>query len=170
MGAATKSWYLVYAKPRQESLAQTNLARQGYETYLPRIRRTVKRQGRRMTVVGPMFPRYLFIHLDNQSDNWGPIRSTLGVVSLVRFGQEAAQVPEKFVAALKKREDEQGVQILPAEEFVPGSRVRITEGSLAGYEAVFLAKSSRDRVVVLLEILGQHTRALVDSVSVEPSR
>src|SRR5215210_7146750 len=94
----TKGWYLVYAKPRQESVAQTNLVRQGYETYLPLVRQTVKRQGRRVTVVGPMFPRYLFIRLDTQSDNWAPIRSTLGVVSLVRFGQQAPQVPDALVA------------------------------------------------------------------------
>lgn len=165
---ADKGWYLVYAKPRQEMVAHANLARQGYEIYLPLIRQVRKRRGRRATVVGPMFPRYLFIHLDSQSDNWGPIRSTLGVVSLVRFGQNAAQVPGDLIAALRQRQDKQGVQVLPTEEYRPGSRVRITEGSLAGYEGVFLAKSGRDRVVLLLEILGKHTRAVVGAEAIEP--
>ncbi len=163
----TKDWYLVYAKPRQESVAQTNLARQGYETYLPLVRQVIKRQGRRVIVVGPMFPRYLFIHLDIQSDNWAPIRSTLGVASLVRFGQQAAQVPDKLVAMLQQRADEQGVQTLPVEEHRPGTRVRITEGSLAGYEGVLLAKSGRDRVVLLLEILGKFTRTVVGVGAIE---
>src|SRR5687767_11209323 len=116
MNAMTKNWYLVYTKPRQETLAQANLARQRYETYLPRVRRAVKRQGRQVSVIDPMFPRYLFIYLDGRTDNWGPIRSTIGVASLVRFGEEAARVPEKLVTALRQREDEQGVQPSPSDE------------------------------------------------------
>lgn len=167
-GNASKGWYLVYSKPRQETVAQANLARQGYEIYLPLIRQIRKHRGRRVSVVGPMFPRYLFIHLDSQSDNWGPIRSTLGVVSLVRFGQHAARVPDDLLAALQRREDQQGVQVLPTDEYRPGSRVRITDGSLAGYEGVFLAKSGRDRVVLLLNILGKHARAVVGAEAIEP--
>ena len=170
MGHPTKSWYLVYAKPRQEAVAQTNLARQGYETYLPLIQQARKRQGRRVTTVGPMFPRYLFIHLDSESDNWAPIRSTLGVVSLVRFGHHAAQVPANLVATLRHCEDERGLQTVPTKEHQPGTRVRITEGSLAGYDGVFLAKTSRDRVVLLLEILGKHTRAIVSAEAIEAGK
>lgn len=164
----TKGWYLVYAKVRQERVAQENLLRQGYETYLPLMRQVRRRGGRRIAGIGPMFPRYLFIHLDNQSDNWSPIRSTLGVVSLVRFGREAAQVPDGLIGALRQREDEQGLQMFPGDEYQPGSRVRITEGSFAGYEGVFLAKSSRDRVVLLLDILGKYTRAVVGVDVIEP--
>lgn len=164
---AGKNWYLVYAKPRQESVAQENLIRQGYETYLPLIRQVRKRRGRRAAVIGPMFPRYLFIHLDNQSDNWGPIRSTLGVVSLVRFGHAAAQLPDNLIATLQQREDAEGIQVLPSDDYRPGTRVRITDGSFAGYEGVFLAKSGRDRVVLLLDILGKHTRAVVGAEAIE---
>jgi transcriptional antiterminator RfaH len=168
MAGGGKAWYLVYAKPRQETVAQQNLERQGYRTYLPLVSQARRRNGRRVNVVAPMFPRYLFIHLDNRSDNWAPIRSSRGVVSLVRFGQEAAKVPNGFIAALRAREDERGVQLLPAEEYRPGSRVRITDGSFSGYQAVFLAKTGRDRVVLLLDILGQHTRATVSADAIEP--
>jgi len=167
MDEPAKRWYLVYAKPRQESVAQTQLARQGYETYLPRVCQYSKRGGRRIAAIGPMFPRYLFIHLDSRFDNWAPIRSTLGVVSLVRFGQHAAQVPDKLVTLLRGREDEQGIQILPTEEYRPGTRVRIAEGSFAGYEGVLLARGGRERVVLLLEILGKFTRAVVDIGAIE---
>jgi len=38
-----------------------------------------------------LFPRYLFVQLDigPQGLDWGPIRSTMGVSRLVRFGVEA---------------------------------------------------------------------------------
>lgn len=164
-----RAWYLVYCKPRQESVARENLLRQGYETYLPVMRDVRRRQGKRVSLISPMFPRYLFVHLNCQTDNWAPIRSTLGVISIVRFGRAAARVPDDLVTLLRSREDFQGIQILPIEEYKPGSRVRITQGGFAGYEGIFQAASSRDRVTVLLDVLGRKARATVDSASIEPA-
>ena len=150
-----RAWYLVYTKPRQEEVALTNLVRQGYGAYLPRVRQVRRRQGRRLEVVEPLFPRYLFIHLDAGTDNWGPIRSTVGVASLVRFGQEPARVPDSLVVFLKERESAEGLHewAAPA-QFAAGDRVRVSEGAFQGYQGILLARSSRERVVVLLDILG----------------
>lgn len=169
INSARKNWYLVYAKPRQEPVAQTNLARQGYEIYLPLIRQPRKRQGRRVAVIAPMFPRYLFIHLDSETDNWSPIRSTLGVVSIVRFGQVPARVPDELIALLHRHEDAQGLQLLPVDEFRHGAKVRLTDGPMMGYEGIYLAKTSKDRVIVLLDILGRRSRAVVDAAYLEPA-
>lgn len=162
-------WYLVYCKPRQEVTAQRNLERQRYATYLPRVRQARRRAGRKVSAVTPMFPRYLFILLDQKTDNWGPIRSTLGVVSLVRFGSAPAVVPDDLVELLRQREDNEGIQVLPVEQYPRGAKVRITEGGFAGFEGVFLARSGRDRVTVLLQVLGRGTRAQVDLGAIEPA-
>jgi len=169
--AASKDrrWYLVYCKPRQETVARDNLIRQGFETYLPFMRDVRRRQGRRIKAISPMFPRYLFIHLNRDTDNWAPVRSTLGVVSIVKFGHDPARVPDDLIALLRSHEDPQGINILPAEEYKPGSRVRITQGGFAGYEGIFQAATSRDRVTVLLDVLGRKARATVDSASIEPA-
>ncbi len=84
--AAERSWYLIYAKPRMEPVAEEHLTRQGYGVYLPRVRATHRLRGRYRERVDPLFPRYLFIHLDQCNDNWGPIRSTQGVAGMVRPG------------------------------------------------------------------------------------
>ena len=168
-GSISRSWYLVYCKPRQEAVARENLERQGYQAYLPYMRELRRRGGKRIATIAPMFPRYLFVLLSRQVDNWAPIRSTLGVVSLVRFGPAAARVPDDLVAALRSREDAQGIQILPVEGYKPGRRVRITQGSFAGYEGIFQAASGRDRVTVLLDILGRRARTVVASDSIEPA-
>jgi len=164
-----KCWYLVYTKPRQETVAKINLVRQGYETYLPLTRQPRRRQGKRVAVTAPMFPRYLFIRLDDQTDNWGPIRSTLGVVSLVRFGQTPAKVPLDLIALLRSHEDDQGFQVLPVDDYQRGRRVRITEGSLMGCEGIYLARSGRDRVLLLLEIMGKPARTQVEAAFIEPT-
>lgn len=165
--STAKSWYLVYTKPRQEETALTNLARQGYGVYLPKVRQTRKRQGRRTAVVEPLFPRYLFISLDAQTDNWGPIRSTLGVASLVRFGHEPAKVPDDLVTFLQKQEGEGGLHVWAEPTFEAGDRVSVAEGVFQGYKGILLAKTSRERVVVLLDILGKQVRAQLPSAQLE---
>ncbi|HQU15388.1 MAG: transcription/translation regulatory transformer protein RfaH [Chromatiales bacterium 21-64-14] len=170
MTSNRKSWYLVYGKPRQERVALENLRRQGFEAYFPLVRQRRRRRGQAVLTVEPMFPRYLFVCFDAERDHWGPIRSTLGVVSLVRFGAALARVPDSLVALLRSREDGEGVQDLPAPGFRPGAGVRIVVGPLAGYEGIFHGANGRDRVTVLLHVCGQHTPVQLDAAYLEPLR
>ena len=163
------AWYLVYSKPQQERLALENLNRQGYVSYLPQMRARRRRQGRYVKVVEPMFPRYLFIRLSDETDNWGPIRSTIGVANLVRFGMQPARVPDALIELLKSREDDEGIQRIEPKELRPGDRVRIVEGVMAGYEAIFEAKTSKERVSVLLKIANTTARVQVSSHDIEPA-
>jgi len=166
-GSDERRWYLVYTKPRQEEVAERNLLRQQYHIYLPRVMQVRRRRGRRVSRVEPLFPRYLFIDLDTRNDNWAPIRSTYGVSNLVRFAGQPAVVPRELVTGLQRRDDTQGIQRVPVEEFTPGGRVRIVEGPLMGYEGIYEAKSSRDRVTILLDIVGRRSRLSLDPVRLE---
>ena len=151
----SKSWYLVYTKPRQEEVARAQLERQGYLVYLPRARQLRRRQGRRVIAVEPLFPRYLFINLDTKTDNWGPIRSTLGVACLVRFGLLPALIPDALVHFLKDREGAAGLHEWAEPDYREGDRVQVVEGAFHGYTGILMARNSRERVVVLLDILGR---------------
>lgn len=163
-----RAWYLIYSKPRQERIARENLARQFYEVYLPLIHHRIRRQARTMDQIVPMFPRYLFIHLDNQIDNWKPIRSTLGVARMVAFGNNPAIVPNQLISQLKKREGEDGVHTIPEKKLARGVAVRIIDGALAGYEAIFEARNSRERVTLLLQIAGQPVPVHLRETDIEP--
>ena len=118
--------------------------------------------------IEPLFPRYLFIHLDAETDAWRPIRSTIGVSALEQFGQHPARVPDGLIAALREHETGQGVHEIPVEPLREGDRVRIVDGTLSGYEGIFLARSGRDRVVVLLEVMGKPSRISLDPDTLEP--
>jgi len=162
-----KAWYLIYSKPRQERVALENLERQDYESYLPLIRNRRRRGGRYVGIVEPMFPRYLFVHLSDETDDWGPIRSTIGVIKLVRFGGIAISTPPDLVNYLKQREDENGIQNLPTPAFQAGDRVRICEGPMAGYEGIFQCRTGKERVTVLLDIVNQATRVELSTNDIE---
>lgn len=163
-----KSWYLIYTKSRQEELALSNLGRQGYDVYLPKVRQMRRRCGRQEGVVEPLFPRYLFIRLNTQTDNWGPIRSTFGVASLVRFGAEPAQVPDALVAHLKAREGRMGLHEWAEAKIEIGDRVQVAQGPLKGYDGILLAKTRQERVLILLEILGKEVRTYLSKAHVDP--
>lgn len=156
-----KGWYLIYSKPRGEDLAMEHLTRQNYLTYLPKLYTTRKKGGKLVGQIEPMFPRYLFISLDTETDNWAPIRSTIGVSSLVRFGNQPAVVSNSLIQLLMDREDEHGLLAPPSRTFESGDKVRIFEGPFKDYEAIFVAKNSNERVLVLLEVLGKESRISV---------
>ncbi len=165
-----KAWYLIHSKPRQEQLAQENLQRQGYGTYLPVTSIRRRKGGKTISEVGPMFPRYLFIQLSEKTDDWGPIRSTFGVSNLVRFGQLPARVPDYLISTLIVREDEAGLCILPEREYKKGDRVRIAEGPFEGYEAIFQSKNAKNRVSVLLTVIQNSINIELDQKVIEPIR
>lgn len=164
-----KKWYLVYTKPRQEELANQNLQRQGFNSYLPMAIQPRRRDGKVISRIEPLFPRYLFISLDTKTDNWSPIRSTIGVSSLVRFGMNPAVVPTELVLMIEKRDNEYGVQKLPIKEFETGDKVRITDGPMMGYEGIFLARSSQERVTILLSIVNKNTHVKLNPAQIAKS-
>ncbi len=65
-------WYLIHTKPARETTAADHLERQGFKTFLPRTRRQVRHAGRWRERIEAMFPRYLFVRLDTEEDDWAP--------------------------------------------------------------------------------------------------
>jgi len=164
---SVSSWYLIYSKPRQEIIAKDNLIRQGYDIYLPMVRSRRRRSNRMPEVIEPMFPRYLFISLNKESDNWAPINSTIGVSSLVKFGGQAASVPDRLISTIKLHEDQYGVQVLLPSVYKQGDRVRIVNGSFEGYAGMFLSKSGSQRVTILLNIAGMTATTQLQEIDLE---
>ena len=163
-----KNWYLIHTKPKQESIAKENLERQDYSVYLPMAVIRRKRKGKSVRVIEAMFPRYLFINLSEQSDDWGPIRSTIGVSSLIRFGLEPARIPQLLIDALIERENPEGIHELPVKDFEQGQKVIISEGPFEGYEALFATHESNERVSLLLKIAGQTAKIQLKKDVIEP--
>lgn len=165
-----RHWHLVHTKPRQESRAEENLARQGYTVYLPRARVARRRRGRLQRTVEPLFPRYLFIRLEPGVDNWAPLRSTLGVSTVVRFGRDAACVPDALIESLRAREDDEGLCDLQLAPPAPGDRVVVIDGELAGLDGVFVTEDGDARAVILLDIVGRASRVRLPADWLEARR
>ena len=164
--ADAKKWYLIYSKPKSERIAEQNLNKQGFVTYLPYMSASKKRNGRLVTISEPMFPRYLFIGLDTETDNWLPIRSTIGVSMLIRFGDKPAVVPDALVRSFMHRTADNGILTSLRPNYKSGDPVRIFDGAFKDYEAIFLSKSGSERVLLLLDMIGRRTRVSVEAQNV----
>ena len=153
-----RTWYLVQSKPRNEARALENLLRQGYETYLPLIEVERLQRGKLFKNMEPLFPRYIFLHLEEGNDNWGPIRSTLGVAGMVRFGLAYATVPDPVIEAIRERTQE-----IRESLFAPGDNIQIVSGPLVGLEGVFDISDGEQRSFVLLEFMQKQQRVSVST-------
>ena len=88
-----KNWYLIKTKPRQENIAKQNLENQNYLIFCP-----IAKMNNKLVV---LFPGYLFIQLNDKTQNWSPINSTKGVSHFVKFGLNFAKVPTSVVEFIK---------------------------------------------------------------------
>ena len=152
MGAG--KWYLIMSKPNKDAYAEEQLNNQHYTVYRPVINRKKKVRGKMKQVEESLFPRYLFVLLKEGVDDWSSIRSTRGVLSIVRFGIEPAVVPNKLIQLLKQNEDISAGAVRDLDRFKQGEKIIIEDGPFAGLEAVFQNYKSEERVILLLNILN----------------
>ncbi len=124
-----KRWYLVHAKTRRETVAEAHLARQGFETFLPKEKRVVRHARRSETKLTALFPGYLFVAFDPQADRWRPIDSTAGVVRLVRQSERPTAAPNGLVEAMIAATDALGALIPPAVDLAAQARYGYGYGS-----------------------------------------
>ena len=153
-----RNWYLIKTKSRQELVAIKNLENQEYSTYCPTV--TIKNKH----IV--LFPGYLFIYLDNKKENWSPIRSTKGVVNFVRFGLNFAQVPDTIIKFLKANELINKEKLNNLNRFKSGDKIQITDGVFKNCVAIFKSSKSEERVILLMNLLGQQQTINIKKTSI----
>ena len=156
------SWCAVHTHARSEDKAAFHLRRQGYTVFLPKHLKRRKHARRIDWVPAPMFPRYLFVALDPDAGQWWSIRSTIGVSSLLCFGDVPAVVPMDIITEIKARQDEKGfVKTHAGHTFKRGDRVRIISGPLNDLEGLLESPTDEERVTVLLNLMGREVKVRV---------
>ena len=162
-----KYWAVVSTHSHKEQLALEHLSRQSFEAYCPRIRKRISHARRFLNVERPLFPGYVFVRVAASGDQWRPILSTIGVRTLVRFGNQLGLLDEAFITSLRARERD-GVVVAPEVPYQPGQRVKLVGGPFDGVTATILSIGEKDRLVVLMDLLRQGVRATVSQQSVMP--
>ena len=142
-----KNWYLLKTKPRQEIIAKQNLKNQGYGSFCP-----IVKINNRLVV---LFPSYIFVQLNEKTQNWSPINSTKGVSHFVKFGWNFAKVPTSVIEFIKTNQHITAEKLKDLNKFKPGDKVQISDGVFNNFVAIFESYKSDERVILLMNFLGR---------------
>ena len=145
-------WAAAQLVPNKTALALHFLQQAGYETYDPLTRLERVHHGRRTYILHQLFPGYAFVEIQLQ---WHAVRWCPGIVRLVTTdGKKPAAVPDHIINSLRRRERGGVIPLPPKGGIMVGERVRIVSGALSGQLGIFAGQSARERVIVLLTLLG----------------
>lgn len=150
-------WYAVYTQNRMEKWARSNLWERGFEVYLPQYSKRRRHARRTDRVAAPLFPRYLFVRADLEQGARRAIRTAPGVADMVAFSNTPVPVADAVIAELRAREGDDGLVSLAslAEHYELGEKLRINSGAFSDQFGFFNGLDDRNRVLLLLDLLGR---------------
>jgi transcriptional antiterminator RfaH len=157
-------WAAARAQPNREAVAQRFLQLAGYTVYAPRLREHRVSHGRRIETRPPLFPGYLFVEI---VVGWWQARWCPGTLGLVMSCGLPVRVPDSVLDDIRKREVGGLIELPRPSKFHPRDRVQILRGAFAGHVGLYAGMKPRERVEVLLAILGGAQRVTLAADAVE---
>jgi len=154
-------WLCLMTQPNREKLAKTSLLELGFNVYVPLCRRLVLRRAKRVSILAPLFSRYLFVAVTGDKEVLYDAKRAHGVSCFAGRTLEQSFVSSAIIDAIMEREDADGVIGLDQRTLLPGQKVRILEGPLAGLDAAFSEPDGQKRSFILLDLLGKPHRLVV---------
>src|SRR6516162_5996834 len=160
-------WCAARLQPHREALALHCLGLGGFTVYYPRLRDQRFRHGRKVELRPPLFPGYAFISVVS---SWWAARWTAGVINLIMDGAAPARVPDAVIAEIRGREVGGLIELVPPASLRRGVRVRILRGPFSDHLAIFADMRPRQRVEILLQLLGGEQRVTLAKKDIEVVR
>jgi transcriptional antiterminator RfaH len=146
-------------------VAQHFLELAEFAVYLPRLREHRVSHGRKIEVRPPLFPGYLFVQIVT---GWWQARWCPGTIGLVMNCKEPARVPDGVVDGIRKRERGGLIELPRPPRFHPGDRLRVLYGPFADHVGLYAGMKPRERIEVLLAILGSQQRVTLAAAQLSP--
>jgi len=160
-------WYAVHVRSKHEFQVQERLHQTDVEVFLPVVEKLSKWKDRRKRITFPLFPGYLFVRIDRNSQEKRAVLKTKGVVRvLCTESGEPEPVPDDQIASLRRLIDS-GVPLDPHPYLKEGRRVRIRTGPLSGVEGILVQRLGLHILVLSVDILHQGASLRIDASDVE---
>lgn len=148
-----QQWYVLRVPARSEHQVATSLLKERIENYLPTLSVTSTGYARKEI---PLFPGYLFVKCDKDSDLCSDFRLIHKVVGWVKLGDFIPVIPEGEMSQLRQRVDELRASKMLGQSFKQGQTVRIGSGPFEGLAQVIDdVKSPSARVRLLVKFMGR---------------
>ena len=148
-------WHCVWTQPHSEYRALQALIEQHWDCYLPLC---LERGNHRPDRITPLFPRYLFVQFNADSDPWGSIQHSSGVGGLIRHAPDRpTPLPDHVIDHLIARTSARNIVDDPADtprqDMPRGAAVSVVGGAFDGLAGV-VAMSGPERCRVLLRLFA----------------
>ena len=160
-------WVCLFTQPRNENLAKTSLNDAGLETYLPLYRTLVSHARRRRAELRPLFTRYIFARAKDDSEIIKTAYRLRGVSGYAGKTFANSLVRNEIVKLIRSRETDEGLVAMNFSSLNVGQKVKLIDGPLAGFEAVFQEIDDRRRSWIFIELLGKLHRMRVENRALE---
>jgi transcriptional antiterminator RfaH len=158
-------WAAVQLQVSREGLPLHMLQKvEGFTVYAPRLRQRRRSHGRWVETLPLLFVSYVFVAIESQ---WYRARWAPGVVRLIMDGLQPAKVPNEVITALRRREHRGAIELPRPPGLRAGDRVKILRGPFQGRFGLYADMKPRERVEVLLMLLGAQQRVTLPRGSVE---
>ena len=161
-----RRWYVARTRPRVESLASSELIRDGLEVFLPRINSPLPNGGFTDEL---LFPGYIFIQCDPETSGWPIFRSEHRLLGWLGFDGVVPALPDKAIDALMGHINDINGEGGLWRRYEVGEMVNVVSSTMSGLaEVLETSKSPQSRVKVLMEFLGQLVPAQVPWENISP--
>ena len=158
-------WFVAQVKPNAHFKAKKNIERQGFETFLPLVESTRRKSKKFANHLIPLFPGYIFVSFEADNFKWYSINNTFGVKKLIAFENKPKRISSGFVHSLKSRCDEEG-KLMEMSNIKIGNKIRVLHGPFTEIIGEIENIKPENRITILLDMLGQKTRATVKHSSI----
>lgn len=153
-------WRVFYTAPRIEKKCEERLLDRGIDVFLPKCVEVRQWGDRRKKVVAPLFPSYLFAHVD-EADRLHVLR-TDGIVRCVSFGGRLAEMREDEIEQLKLTQQAPDRLRVAGYVLPPiGDQVTVTDGPLQGLRGEVLQHRGQLEVLVRVGTIRQAVKVQV---------
>ena len=150
-------WAVIRTKPSQELRAKANLENQGFDTFLPVLRRKKFYKGQWSDYNEVMFKGYIFVRQDHAFRNLHKIKNTYGVYNILI--NKTTSVPYE----VDESELKAAIDIVKINNtgFNEGDNVIYTKGMNSKIHGILKNKLNNNRAILLLSILGREQEVSV---------
>jgi len=138
-------------RAREEFRAEQHLQRQGFDCFLPKIRKQVRHARKTQWKALPLFPGYIFVTAASASGRVRALTATRGVSHLVRFGEQTACLPDLLIGQLQAATGPGGEMSGASQSLAIGDTVRISGGVFDDWVGAVLDLPEPDRITLLFE-------------------
>jgi len=146
------NWLVANYKINEIKRVEINLKNQSFDYYLPRI---VTKKHNLNPKEEVMFPGYIFINAE--VDKYSSVRYTKGIKDIIRFGENIAQISDEEIKSINFVEKSSREEPL-IQKIQIGQEVNIISGTFKGNIAKICSLPSKERVGILLRVLGSMRR------------